>query len=137
MRHKMGAGKWISYILSGALIMTAAVLLGHLAAVEWIPAVLPTSSTGENVRPGTVFMIDAGHGGEDGGASSDTGILEKTLNLQIARTLSDIAGLFGYETVMTRSEDCMLYDLYGDLEDYTGYRKTYDLRNRLRMEKEW
>jgi len=137
MRHKIGVERWISYILSGALIMTAAVLLGHLAAAEWFSPALPASSTEDSVESGTVFVIDAGHGGEDGGASSADGMLEKTLNLEIARNFADLAGLFGYNVRMTRTEDCLLYDLYDDLEDYTGYRKTYDLRNRLRLAKEW
>ena len=136
MYHKTGMGRWISYILSGMLILTAAVLFGHWTATEWVSAVIPVSSTAETEKDSPFLIIDAGHGGEDGGASSENGILEKDLNLQIAQNLSDIAGLFGYKTVMTRTADTMLYDLYNDLDDYTGYRKTYDLRNRLRLAKD-
>ena len=136
MHYKVGMGRWISYILSGMLVITAAVFLGHLTADLWSRTVIPTGSTGETEGKDPFLVIDPGHGGEDGGASSADGILEKELNLQIAQNLSDIAGLFGYKTVMTRTTDSMLYDLYNDLDDYTGYRKTYDLRNRLRLAKD-
>ena len=37
----------------------------------------------------------------------------------------------GYKTLMTRNEDKMLYDMYGD--NYDGRKKTYDLKNRLKF----
>ena len=37
---------------------------------------------------------------------------------------------------MTRTDDRMLYDMYGELNDYRGKKKTYDLKNRLRFAKE-
>ena len=46
------------------------------------------------------IIIDAGHGGIDGGATSCTGVLESTLNLQIALRLNDLMRFLGYETVM-------------------------------------
>lgn len=53
-----------------------------------------------------VLIIDAGHGGVDGGAVAADGSVESTINLAIARRLEALAGLFGVETVMTReSED--------------------------------
>ncbi len=132
MHYKTGIGRWISYILSGMLIMTAAVFLGYQTFANRPPAVLTANSVDSYDEP-VLLVIDAGHGGEDGGASSEDGILEKDLNLQIAQNLNDIAVLFGCRTVMTRTADTMLYDLYNDLDDYTGCRKTYDLRNRLRL----
>ena len=38
--------------------------------------------------------------------------------------------------VVTRETDTLLYDMYGDLTDYKGHKKTYDLRNRLRFTQE-
>ena len=37
-----------------------------------------------------VYIIDAGHGGEDGGAVSASGVTESTLNLEIAQRLNDV-----------------------------------------------
>ena len=84
-----------------------------------------------------VWVIDPGHGGEDGGASDVSGIVvEKTLNLAVSERIAAIAELFGHDCTMTRTDDRLLYDAYGDLTDYHGKKKTYDLRNRLRITEE-
>lgn len=83
-----------------------------------------------------IIVIDAGHGGEDGGASGEDGTKEKDLNLLVAQSLADILTAAGYDVRMTRTDDRLLYDLYGDLTDYKGHKKTYDLRNRLRFTEE-
>lgn len=56
-----------------------------------------------------VFVIDAGHGGIDGGATSCTGVLESQINLEIALRLNDLLHLLGYETVMIRTTDRSVY----------------------------
>lgn len=83
-----------------------------------------------------VVVIDAGHGGEDAGAVADDGTLEKSLNLEISRILFALCELNKTNAVMTRDEDTLLYDMYDDLEDYTGQKKLYDLKNRVRLTKE-
>ena len=77
-------------------------------------------------------VIDAGHGGEDGGCVGADGTLEKDLNLSVALEVYDILRAAGINAALTRGEDEMLYDLYGDLSDYGGKKKTYDLKNRVR-----
>lgn len=89
-------------------------------------AVLTESENAKTIK--TVFIIDAGHGGEDGGASGINGILEKDLNLEIAFTVCDILKSAGIDAVMTRTEDKLLYK---ESEDIKGYRKQYDLKNRM------
>ena len=79
-----------------------------------------------------VLIVDPGHGGEDGGSSSGE-TLEKDLNLELALTLRDICDLTGIPVKLTRESDTALYDLYGDLDDYSGKKKTYDLKNRVRF----
>lgn len=82
-----------------------------------------------------VAVIDAGHGGEDGGCCNGK-ILEKDINLDIAKRVSGLCSLLGIDTKLTRCDDEMLYDLYDDLEDYSGKKKVYDLKNRVRFAKE-
>ncbi len=73
-----------------------------------------------------VIVIDPGHGGRDGGASSDNGVLEKDINLQISALISRLCGAFGFECVMTRTEDVMLG------EELAGNkRKMKDLKSRV------
>ncbi len=84
-----------------------------------------------------VFIIDAGHGDEDAGAIADDGTLEKDLNLEIASLISGLLELNGNDVKMTRETDTLLYDYYDDLEDYTGQKKVYDLKNRLKIAEEY
>ncbi len=87
---------------------------------------LPADSDALSRAPVTV-VIDAGHGGEDGGASSASGLLEKDLNLSVAFFLCDMLKANGIPTVMTRTEDVLLYDRNAD---YIGRKKVLDLRAR-------
>ena len=56
-----------------------------------------------------IILIDAGHGGMDGGASSKNGTVEKNINLSIATKLKESLQKIGYEVVMTREEGTELY----------------------------
>lgn len=72
----------------------------------------------------TVIIIDAGHGGPDGGAEGADGTMEKDLNLDIALRLRDLLTLAGYEVIMTRTEDEST--AHGE-----GFNKSQDIKNRL------
>lgn len=72
-------------------------------------------------------VIDAGHGGEDGGASSASGVVEKDVNLAVALSLRDLLEANGIPTVMTRTADILLYDRTAD---YKGHKKSLDLAAR-------
>ena len=63
------------------------------------------------------YVIDPGHGGEDGGAVGVDGTEEKRLNLKVAKSLYELMLLNGQSVKITRTEDTLLYDYYGDLED--------------------
>ncbi|MCI8284391.1 MAG: hypothetical protein HFE90_03870 [Firmicutes bacterium] len=56
-----------------------------------------------------VVIIDAGHGGIDGGAVSASGISEKDINLGISKFIEDILKDYDIDVVMTREEDKGLY----------------------------
>ena len=87
------------------------------------------SDTSEgNTAPLRAVVIDAGHGGVDGGASSLDGIKEKDINLSVALILRDLYSSVGIPTVLTRDEDVLLYDKNAD---HVGKKKIMDLSNRL------
>ena len=56
------------------------------------------------------IVIDAGHGGEDGGAESADGIAEKGINLAISQALRDYFELSGIKVLMTRDSDMPMGD---------------------------
>lgn len=75
-------------------------------------------------------IIDAGHGGEDGGAIGINGALEKDLNLSIAKKLYDELTASGIVCVMTRNDDRLLYDKN---TNYEGRKKALDMQARLEI----
>jgi N-acetylmuramoyl-L-alanine amidase len=81
----------------------------------------------------TAVVLDAGHGGEDGGASSVDGIIEKHINLEIAFLLRDLLEANGIRVIMTRTADTLLYDKNSD---YHGRKKVLDLTERKRIAEE-
>ncbi len=72
-------------------------------------------------------IIDAGHGGFDGGAIVGD-IFEKDINLAIANALSDMLKLSGIKVINTRTDDT---STESDASLSIANRKKSDLRNRL------
>lgn len=54
-------------------------------------------------------IIDAGHGGEDGGAVVES-VNEKDINLDISLKLENALKVMGYDVIMIRSEDKLIYN---------------------------
>ena len=75
------------------------------------------------------IVIDAGHGGVDGGATSCTGKLESSFNLEIALRLNDLFHLLGYETKMIRTTDTSVYTR----GETIAQKKVSDLKERVRF----
>lgn len=61
--------------------------------------------TSAKVNSTFTVIVDAGHGGEDGGAIGKSGSFEKDINLQFASKVNDYLSLFGINTYMVRTED--------------------------------
>ena len=81
--------------------------------------------------PASSFLIiDAGHGGEDGGAVSVNGVYESELNLAIAKKLDNLMAFFGVKTLMLREDDVSLHS--GDADTFRE-KKTSDLQNRVAL----
>ena len=78
------------------------------------------------------IVIDAGHGGIDGGATSCTGVLESHINLEIALRLEDVFHLLGYDTVMIRRTDESIYTQGNTIAS----QKVSDLKERVRIANE-
>ncbi len=122
-------------ILSSAFRAAAAALSLILVTLVFLMSYQYAGSVAADVSPVysesvTTVIIDAGHGGEDGGAVSADGHLEKDLNLSVAMLLGKSLTEMGYNVVYTRTEDKLLYS---EEENIKGMRKIYDLKNRVKI----
>ncbi len=88
---------------------------------------LPTVGEAQNNR---IIVLDAGHGGMDGGGVSITGSLEKNINLDILLKSRDMLKAFGYDVVTTRESDISIHD---DGVEGVGNQKRSDMDNRLEL----
>lgn len=79
-----------------------------------------------------IIVIDPGHGGIDGGAKSEGGVIEKDINLSISLKTKDALESKGYKVIMTRSEDVGLYTEGKKVRE----KKIEDLGNRVKIKKE-
>lgn len=113
----------VFYILIVCIFLSATYLCSE--ATSTIADLIPVE------REHTI-VIDAGHGGEDGGAASCTGRSESAYNLEIALKLNDLMHLLGYDTVMIRDTDISVYT-----EGETiARKKVSDLKERVRIVRE-
>ena len=89
--------------------------------------------TKTTARNAPVIILDAGHGGEDGGATGVNGVLEKELNLSLSQKLGALLQMAGYTVIQTRTQDRLLC-----AEDTPrGHRKQGDLAGRLAIASEY
>lgn len=79
------------------------------------------------------LILDAGHGGEDGGAVSVTGVPESQINLAITLKLDHLLGFYGIASALTRQDDRSLHNP----ECKTlRQKKISDLHNRVALVEE-
>lgn len=90
---------------------------------------LSIAVTTDNISYTPSLIIDAGHGGEDGGAISDNGILEKDINLLISNQTADLLNFLGFDVVKIRDDDTSL----STDEDTIRSRKVADMKKRLEI----
>ena len=102
---------------------------GLITAVLWGSRAVTVLSEQLPIQRSHCFIIDPGHGGEDGGAASCTGKLESGLNLEIALRLNDLLTFLGYDTDMTRRTDVSIYTKGETLSQ----KKASDLKERVRI----
>lgn len=108
----------IFYVFVCAAVLLCAAMLSRLGSV------IAVSTT---QAPAPVVVIDAGHGGEDGGAISVSGIHESGINLEISLRLNDLLRFLGAETRMIRTEDVSVCTE----GDTIAAKKVSDIRNRV------
>lgn len=107
----------------------AVIILMFLVAVHWGNRVVTVMAESQPIERETCIIIDAGHGGIDGGATSCTGRLESAYNLEISMRLNDLFHLLGYDTRMIRTTDTSVYTK----GETIAQQKVSDLKERVRI----
>ena len=112
-------------------IILLAVCLCVLVGVNWLGGLQaePVSAAVElNERP--TLILDAGHGGEDGGASTASVEKESDINLAIVLKTRALMAFLGENPQLTRDRD---RSLHSDGADTIRQKKVSDLKNRVEM----
>ncbi len=107
-------------------ILTAA---GALLLTQWFSAAVTVMAENAPITRSSCIILDAGHGGEDGGATSCTGVVESVYNLEITLRLNDLLHLLGYETKLIRTADVSVYTSGQTIAE----KKVSDLKERVRV----
>lgn len=116
--------EWVIFYLIIAVVL--------LLFVQWGSNAVTVIAENRPVKREHCIIIDAGHGGPDGGATSCTGVLESTYNLDIALRLNDLLHLLGYDTRMIRTTDTSVYTK----GETIAQKKISDLKERVRITNE-
>lgn len=109
--------------ICAAALLLLTVLLSACGRTE-LPA---AQASGETQQ---MLVIDAGHGGEDGGAQGENGLLESDINLEIALRMEALARFCGVPVCMTRSTREIDYP--PELQK-TAERKVWDQKQRVAL----
>ena len=117
-------------IITGAVFsacVAVAVIGGAVVSdkAESVPASIMNIS-----EEAPTIVLDAGHGGADGGCVSADGVPEKGINLSILLRLRDILELNGYKVEVTRDTDTSIHDK--GIEGLAN-QKSSDMDNRLAL----
>ena len=115
-----GTGKYLCFCGAVVLVLLLTVALGSRAVT--------TLAESRPVKRNRCIVIDPGHGGEDGGAVSRSGLPESGFNLEISLKLNDLLNLLGYQTKMIRTTDVSVYTKGESLSQ----KKASDLKERVR-----
>lgn len=115
----------VGVVFSGCL----AAALGGVSVINNRSETVPVSGFGiDEELP--VIVLDAGHGGFDGGCVSVEGIPEKGINLSILLRVRDLLEISGYKVEVTRDSDISIHDT--GIEGIAN-QKSSDMDNRLAL----
>ena len=125
MRHltKRTGKRILGVVLAVTICCTAARVACHYTEEKAI-----LTMAGASDAP--VVVLDAGHGGMDGGCSSAAGVPEKGINLQILLNLRSLLTMAGYDVLVTRDTDTSIHD---DGIEGIANQKSSDMDNRLAL----
>lgn len=110
-------------IVSKRAILIVLGVIACVAAVGVCYAVQAATSP----KPEYTIVIDAGHGGRDGGAVGATGVTESELNLKFSLKLKDICEDYGFKVVLTRKDMNGLYSIFAPNKKKSEMKKRQEI----------
>lgn len=116
------ADKTYFSIFGALLIIFGAAMTGINNSAQMV------SNTSQDIIERQQIVLDAGHGGLDGGSVAADDTVEKDINLAITLKLKDILNFMGFDVILTRETDVSLHD---ETKKTTHGKKVSDLENRL------
>ncbi len=127
----------ISYICRGVIFLKGIRFFIGILSICFITISIflwgnqtPIRPTDGYIRTLPIIIVDAGHGGIDGGTSGADGTVEKHINLSIAEKVKEILVNLGFRVVMTRTEDTLIGN---NRANTIREQKRTDLQNRLSL----
>ena len=99
-----------------------------LGGASWLGRDQVVAAIAPASKENRVLILDAGHGGEDGGASSASGSKESDLNLNIVLKTEALMAFLGVRTELTRDQDRSMHS--GEASTIHE-KKVSDLKNRV------
>ena len=102
-----------------------------LGGVSWLSAGRSASVTATAASGGQwTLILDAGHGGEDGGASTAAGDKESDINLAVVQKTRALMTFLGIEPLLSREADISLHSSGAET---IRQKKVSDLKNRVAL----
>ncbi len=113
--------------------LLALLMAATAAGILWTAhrdAAAASAAAPARAADGWTIVLDAGHGGEDGGAVSRGGVPESGINLQIAKKMQGLLAFLGRGCVMTRADEAAIYSPEAKT---LREKKVSDLKNRVKL----
>lgn len=110
-----------------SLLISAVMLVFSLISIHIGNICVFNANNEKTIYKMPTVIIDAGHGGEDGGAEAN-GVTEKHINLNISRKLADYFRFTDIPVVLTRTDDRLLYNVGEE-----NRKKYHDISNRIKF----
>ncbi len=106
------------------ILIALCIILCVAGVVIYFTAIRPTFQP----KPQYTIVIDAGHGGRDGGAvGKTTGVTESLLNLQFALKLKDLCENYNFNVVLTRKDMNGLYSAFATNKKKSEMQKRQEI----------
>lgn len=111
-----------------AIYLAVGLIFSYLSSLD-LRDFINTNASNIDIKSAPIVIIDPGHGGIDGGAISESGVIEKEINLKIAENLRDLFSMSGIKCILTRETDIELVPQKG----VSSSRKRSDLLARIEI----